>query len=75
VLADLYVLARQHGTLEHGHSEATVAAMSPPGGVRRSLEELEERGLAQQLDGDSWALTAAGRDEAERRFRYEAGAL
>src|SRR5918999_2704827 len=75
VLADLYVLAREHGTLAHGHWGATVAAMGVPGGVRRSLEELETRGLAQQLDGDSWALTEAGRDEAERRFKYEAGML
>jgi manganese/zinc/iron transport system permease protein len=75
VLVDLYVLAREHGTLTHGHSEATVAAMGVRGGVRPSLEELEARGLARRLDGDAWALTAAGRDEAERRFRYEAGAL
>jgi manganese/zinc/iron transport system permease protein len=75
VLADLYVLAREHGTLEHGHPEATVAAMGVRGGVRRSLEALESRGLAQRLDDDSWALTPAGRDEAERRFRYEAGSL
>lgn len=75
VLADLFVLARGHGTLEHGHPEATIAAMSVRGGVRRSLEELEARGLAQRLDTDAWALTAAGRDEAQRRFRYEAGAL
>jgi manganese/zinc/iron transport system permease protein len=75
VLADLYVLARQHGRLEHGHSEATVAAMNAGGGVRRSLEALESRGLAQRLDGDEWALTEAGRDEAERRFRYEAGTV
>jgi manganese/zinc/iron transport system permease protein len=75
VLADLYALARQHGTIDHGHSEATVEAMGAGGGVRRSLEELESRGLAHRLDGDDWALTEAGRDEAERRFRYEAGEL
>jgi hypothetical protein len=75
VLGDLYVLARRHGTLEHGHTEATIAAMGVRGGVRRSLEELEARGLARRLDDDTWTLTAAGRDEAERRFRYEAGAL
>jgi manganese/zinc/iron transport system permease protein len=75
VLANLYLLAREHGTLEHGHSEATIGAMSVQGGVRRSLEELESRGRARRLNGDSWALTETGRDEAERRFRYEAGAL
>jgi manganese/zinc/iron transport system permease protein len=75
VLANLYVLAREHGTLDHGHPEATVGAMSVRGGVRRSLEELESRGLAQRLNGDSWALTPNGRDVAEQRFRYEAGAL
>ena len=75
VLADLYALAGQHGTLAHGHSEATLAAMGARGGVRRSLAELEARGLARRLDGDAWALTTAGRDEAERRFKFEAGAL
>lgn len=67
VLADLYLLARSHGTVEHGHPEATVAVMTSRGGVRRSLEALEAEGLARRLDGDAWALTPAGRDEAERR--------
>ena len=67
VLADLYLLARSHGTVEHGHPEATVAVMTSRGGVRRSLEALEAEGLARRLDGDAWALTSAGRDEEERR--------
>jgi manganese/zinc/iron transport system permease protein len=71
VLSDLYLLADQHGTVSHGHSEATVAAMGVRGGVRPSLEALESRGLAQRLNGDAWALTPAGRDEARRRFRYD----
>jgi manganese/zinc/iron transport system permease protein len=68
VLADLYTLAQEHETLEHGHAEATVAAMRATGGVRHSLEELEVRGLARRLDTDAWALTAAGREEAEERL-------
>jgi len=74
VLADLYVLAERHGTLAHGHSETTIATMRARGGVRGSLEALEARGLAQRFDGDEWALTEAGRDEAARRAEIRMGA-
>ena len=67
VLGDLYALAAQHGTHEHGHSVATLAAMTPSADVPRSLEALRARGLAERR-GDEWALTRAGDAEAERRF-------
>ena len=66
-LVDLYRLAEQHGTLGHAHEEAAIAATAGAP-VRRGLEELAERGWAQRVDGDAWALTPAGRDEAERRL-------
>jgi manganese/zinc/iron transport system permease protein len=68
VLADLHALANQHGdSIEHGHSAAVLRVMRPGAGVDTSLAELERRGWARRLDGDQWALTDAGHDEAERR--------
>jgi manganese/zinc/iron transport system permease protein len=68
VLADLHALANQHGdSIEHGHSAAVLRVMRPGGGVDASLAELERRGWARQLDGEEWALTDAGHEEAERR--------
>jgi manganese/zinc/iron transport system permease protein len=67
VLDDLYELSLQHADPMHGHSVAVLRAMSPGGGVRRSLEELDRRGWARQLDGGLWALTEEGRAEAARQ--------
>jgi manganese/zinc/iron transport system permease protein len=70
VLGDLYALAAQHADPEHGHAAAVLQAMSVgAGGVRPSLEELSRRGWARRLGGDEWALTPAGRAEAERRSK------
>jgi manganese/zinc/iron transport system permease protein len=63
VLADLVVLERQHGG-EHAHEAATLSAMGH-GDPRRTLEELERRGLVRR-DGDGWLLTDAGRRRALR---------
>jgi manganese/zinc/iron transport system permease protein len=72
VLGDLYALAVQHADPEHGHSVAALRAMSAGrGGVQRSLEELEARGLARRVGKTNWALTPAGRAEAERRAAEE----
>lgn len=66
LLSDLYVLAAQHNSLEHGHATAVLQAMNLGyGGVRRSLEQLAARGWAQRLDADRWALTPAGKSAAE----------
>jgi len=69
VLADLYALAGQHGTLDHAHPVPVLEAMSAGHGVSESLRALEERGLVRQRGDEGWTLTPTGSDEAERRFR------
>lgn len=65
VLVDLHELASQHTQLEHGHSAAVLEAMSRGrGGVPRTLEVLEERGLVKQDDAGEWMLTREGHREA-----------
>lgn len=67
VLADLEALAQHHPDRDHGHPVSTLEAMrSGQGSVRRSLEVLEERGLARELDG-GWGITDRGRRHARRR--------
>ena len=65
VLTDLYWLSMQHGDPMHPHSTDVLEAMSSTGGVAASLEALDDRGLAQRVDG-GWALTDEGRVEAKR---------
>jgi manganese/zinc/iron transport system permease protein len=61
VLGDLHTLASQHENLEHGHAVAVLQTMNiQRGGVRRSLNELAERGWARRVGDDKWALTPAG---------------
>ena len=67
VLANLDALAAQHTDASHGHSAAVLRLMDDRGGVDESLAELERRGWARQAGGDEWALTEAGRAEAQRR--------
>jgi manganese/zinc/iron transport system permease protein len=67
VLSNLYALASQHASLDHGHTIAALRAMSlGSGGVARTLQELDARGWVRQLDEDAWALTSSGMTEAER---------
>lgn len=67
VLGDLYTLAAQHEHPDHAHSiHALRVIEGGQGGVRRSLEELAHRGLAQRQGTDAWALTAAGRHKARQ---------
>ena len=67
VLADLYVLARQHDDLGHGHPISVLRTMSiGHGGVERSLEVLRERGLVRVTDAGTWSLTPRGFSEAGR---------
>jgi manganese/zinc/iron transport system permease protein len=69
VLGDLYALAGQHDNLDHGHAIAVLQAMSAGyGSVAPTLEQLAELGWARRVSADQWALTPAGREEAERRF-------
>jgi manganese/zinc/iron transport system permease protein len=67
VLGDLHTLGQQHDDPEHGHSTAVLRAMNVGrGGVARTLDALEKRGLVRQVGNDRWTLTAEGRVEAER---------
>lgn len=70
VLADLYALGEQHAGRVHGHQAAAIEALGPSrGSVRRALEALAARGLAERLPDRSWALTPQGRREAETMLR------
>lgn len=65
VLADLFILASQHGDARHAHSVQALRTMNAGrGGVQYSLSRLQELGLAEQVDGQNWALTAKGLQEA-----------
>jgi manganese/zinc/iron transport system permease protein len=67
VLADLYELGRRHESFEHAHaSDVLETAEGDRAAVRGTLAELERRGWALR-NGSDWALTDAGRAEAERR--------
>jgi manganese/zinc/iron transport system permease protein len=70
VLGDLFALAAQHNNPEHGHPVAVLRTMSiGEADVSRNLAELARRGWARQVRPGEWALTAAGRIEAERLAR------
>lgn len=61
VLIDLYTLAAQHERPDHPHAQAVLDLMANPiRGTARSLEALNERGLARKMGPNRWALTAAG---------------
>ncbi|RPI22087.1 MAG: metal ABC transporter permease [Chloroflexota bacterium] len=66
VLTDLYGLAVHHEDLAHPHSIAVLRAMNTGGGVQRSLEALQARGLVSQAGEHEWAMTPAGVEEARR---------
>lgn len=73
VLSDLNTLAMQHPNQERGHSSAVLRSMSTnPDGVSLALQQLKEKGLAQELGKDAWALTSAGLDEAGKTEEKEA---
>jgi len=68
VLSDLYLLASQHGDMDHPHSIAALRTMSQGrGGVTRSLQELERQGWAREVQPGQWALTPAGRTATEHQ--------
>jgi manganese/zinc/iron transport system permease protein len=70
VLSALYLLAQQHKSTEYAHSTSVLRLINAKqGGVDRSLEELEERGLVRRVDDGKWALTPAGINEAEQLAR------
>jgi manganese/zinc/iron transport system permease protein len=65
VLGGLDRLAREHAGEPHAHAAAVVSLLTGAD-ARERLDELERRGWARR-DGDEWALTDAGRAEAQRR--------
>ncbi|HEX8359897.1 MAG TPA: metal ABC transporter permease [Longimicrobium sp.] len=65
VLGNLHDLAGHHDDPEHGHTAAVLEAMHP--GAHRELREMEAQGWARRTRNDEWAITPAGRGEAERR--------
>jgi manganese/zinc/iron transport system permease protein len=66
VLADLYALAGHHAT-EHAHDISVLEAMrAGRTDVRRTLDILEDRGLARRDADGGWLITGAGRTEVER---------
>jgi len=65
VLADLHMLAMQHPNETRGHSVTVLRAMSAnPDGVSYALNQLRERGHAQEVSSDEWVLTDEGLAEA-----------
>jgi manganese/zinc/iron transport system permease protein len=67
VLGDLYWLSQQHEGVDHGHSQATLEAMSAGRvAVDHGLEDLERAGLAEKTSDENWVLTEKGRNQAIR---------
>ena len=67
VLRDLYALANQHGDPAYPHPIATLRTMNVGrGGVRWSLDVLEELGWVRRVEQERWALTPVGYTEAKR---------
>jgi manganese/zinc/iron transport system permease protein len=67
VLSDLYILAEQHGEINHGHSIEVLRTMSiGHGGVDRSLKELQSRNWVTRTPDNNWILTESGLEEAKK---------
>jgi manganese/zinc/iron transport system permease protein len=67
VLSDLYILAKQHGEINHGHSIEVLRTMSiGHGGVDRSLKELQSRNFVTRTPDNNWILTESGLEEAKK---------
>jgi manganese/zinc/iron transport system permease protein len=75
VLIHLYALSLQHPEdPEHGHGEAVLRTMSPPGAnVRDALERLAVKGLARRTETGLWTPSEIGRRQAERILERETG--
>jgi manganese/zinc/iron transport system permease protein len=66
VLEDLYALAGHHEG-EHAHHVTVLETMrAGRADVRRTLDVLEERGLARRHGADGWLITERGRAEVEQ---------
>ncbi len=70
VLSDLYALSVQHAGERHGHDARSIEALGPTrGAVTPALRKLAERGMAEQVSGGGWTITARGRESAEAVLR------
>ncbi|MCW5839155.1 MAG: metal ABC transporter permease [Anaerolineales bacterium] len=67
VLENLYQMSSQHADPTHPHAVAALEAVSGSGAVRRSLQELQHRGLATPHPNGQWALTPQGVALAQRQ--------
>ncbi|MFO7664113.1 MAG: metal ABC transporter permease [Chloroflexota bacterium] len=66
VLANLYYLAGQHEDPGHAHDIEVLRAMNRfQGGVENSLKVLAADGYVIETSTDHWALTDAGREQAQ----------
>jgi manganese/zinc/iron transport system permease protein len=67
VLLDLYALAAHHDDLSHPHSASVLHTMNlDRKAVNQSLKTLEERGLVEKKEAETWGLTVSGIKEAKR---------
>jgi len=67
-LTDLYALSLQHPDRSHAHAMESLRAMRPGwGGLRRSLDALEDQGWVRHTS-DGWSLTPTGASEARRKI-------
>ena len=75
VLEDLRILAMQHEGEERAHPIEVLRTMAVGhGGVDRSLQALEERGLARRTESGDWSITDRGMEQARRQSGPREGA-
>lgn len=67
VLENLYQMSSQHADPTHPHAVAALEAVSGSGAVRRSLQDLQHRGLVAPHANGQWALTPQGVALAQRQ--------
>lgn len=65
VLEALYEMALHHGDAMHPHTLRSIRAAVLGRGVMYTLADLRERGLVREVEGERWALTPAGVQEAQ----------
>lgn len=73
VLSGMLRLAEAHDDPFHPHNPSALRALTGVP-VQRGLRELQERGLVTEVQGERWALTQAGLEQAQREANGEAQA-
>lgn len=74
VLEGLYLLASGHDNLEHPHAVGALRVLGAgQRGVQRSLAQLETEALVRHVEGEHWALTAAGVEAVRQAERTRQG--